>query len=89
MSHTVIQGTYHNGRVELDDSVDWAEGRRVSVAIAADSLGLRETDWPTSDEQLAKHAKAAPRPFVPLAPVAEKQADFRSRIQRLGIKNWF
>ena len=52
MSSSIIQGTYNNGHVELDESVDWAEGRRVTVAIDAESLGLRETDWPTDGEQL-------------------------------------
>lgn len=54
MSMTIVQGTYRDGCVELDDPVAWAEGRRVSVAIDPDSLGLSEAEWPTDGESLFK-----------------------------------
>lgn len=54
MSTTIIQGTYHAGRVELDSPVDWPEGRRVSVLSEPATFGMREEDWPKTPEELAR-----------------------------------
>ena len=54
MSMTIIQGTYRDGCVELDAPVAWSEGRRVSVAVDPDSLGLSEAEWPTDGESRSK-----------------------------------
>ena len=54
MSATVITGTYRGGRIELDESVDWPEGRRVSVVAESATLGLREEEWPDTPENRAE-----------------------------------
>lgn len=51
MSTTVIDGTYHAGRIDLDKQVDWPEGCRVRVAL---EYGMREEDWPDTPENRAE-----------------------------------
>jgi hypothetical protein len=51
MSTTVIKGTYHAGRVDLDKQVDWPDGCRVRVAL---EYGMREEDWPDTPENRAE-----------------------------------
>jgi hypothetical protein len=47
----MVTGTYRDGKVELDQVVDWPDGMRVTVAEEdpADEL-LREEDWPDTPE---------------------------------------
>jgi hypothetical protein len=43
-----IPGTYHNGQVSLDSSVQWPEGSRVNVTLTASPAeveGLDEEKW--------------------------------------------
>ena len=54
MSATLIPGTYRDGRIELDATVDWPDGRRVSVLSETESVGLREEDWPDTPENREK-----------------------------------
>ena len=49
-----IEGTYHAGRVDLDQQVDWPDGCRVRVAL---EYGLREEDWPDTPEGLEELLK--------------------------------
>ena len=54
MSVALIPGTYRDGRIELDATVDWPEGRRVSVLSKPETIGLREEDWPATPENREK-----------------------------------
>lgn len=43
-------GTYRDGHVDLDSTVDWPEGSRVAVSPKSERVGMRESEWPDSDE---------------------------------------
>ena len=68
---TVIEGTYHAGRVDLSKSVDWPDGCRVRVAL---EYGLREEDWPDTPEGLAELIKGIDS-FEPVQFTAEDEAE--------------
>src|SRR5437867_10863692 len=48
-----VHGTYHGGRVDLDRSVDWPDGSRVTVLPSREEFGLNEADWPDTPENRA------------------------------------
>jgi hypothetical protein len=52
---SAVFGTYKQGRIELDEPVDWPDGMRVEV-LRADEYGLPEKDWPKTPEELAAWA---------------------------------
>ena len=54
MQGTLIPGIYRDGRIELDTTVDWPDGWRVSVLSKAETIGLREEDWPDTPENREK-----------------------------------
>jgi hypothetical protein len=45
--------TLRNGQVELDETVDWAEGTRLEVSPTPPKLGLGESEWPKTPEERA------------------------------------
>ena len=47
-----IQGTYHEGHVELDSPVNWPEGARVAVIPTASEIVLTDHDWPQTPNDL-------------------------------------
>jgi hypothetical protein len=51
-----IMGTVRNGQIIADQPVEWPEGTRVIMEPAAEeeSLGIREEDWPTDPEGIAR-----------------------------------
>lgn len=72
-----IAGTYHKGRVELDDEVDWPDGTRVSVSDSEpESRFLKVEDWPDTPENRAELARrmAAMQPVMS----PEEQAEFEN-----------
>ncbi len=51
-----LQGTIRNGQIVLDAPGALPEGTRVEVLPIQDArptLGMREEDWPTTDEGIA------------------------------------
>lgn len=52
-----IMGTVHNGQIVADQPVEWPEGCRVVIEPSSkeDTLGIREEDWPTTPEEIARH----------------------------------
>jgi hypothetical protein len=46
--------TYHNGHVELDAPAHWPEGTRLEVVPAQKKLGLDESEWPQTPEEIAE-----------------------------------
>jgi hypothetical protein len=45
-----IHGTYHDGRVDLDDPVIWPDGARVAVSPLSVSEGHSANKWGIDDE---------------------------------------
>lgn len=52
---STILGRWSQGRVRLDDQVDWPEGTvlRIEPCDEDGSWGMREEDWPTTPEGIA------------------------------------
>jgi hypothetical protein len=48
-------GTYRQGRIELDEPVDWRDGVRVSIVSDAEGIGIDESEWPTDSEAIRAH----------------------------------
>ena len=46
--------TFHNGHVQLDATVSWPEGTRLEITPATKKLGLDESEWPETPEQIAE-----------------------------------
>ena len=51
-----IMGTVRNGQIIADRAVEWPEGCRVIIEPAGkeETLGIREEDWPTDPEGIAR-----------------------------------
>jgi hypothetical protein len=51
-----IKGTFKNGQVILDNQADWPEGCRVIVEPVQEqeTMGMREEDWPTDPDAVAR-----------------------------------
>jgi hypothetical protein len=45
--------TFRNGHIELDQDADWPEGTRLEVVPANGKLGLNETEWPETPDEIA------------------------------------
>ena len=81
-------GTYRAGRVELDAPVDWPDGARVSIEPKEESLGLSESDWPTTPEGQAALA-ASILEIEPLDLTPEEEAEWaaaRAEVKRYTIE---
>ena len=48
--------TFRDGRIEIDNGVDWPEGTRLEV-LPIESVGMNEADWPTTAEGIAELLK--------------------------------
>jgi hypothetical protein len=44
--------TFHNGKVEFDEPVDWPDGTRLEVVPATRSVGLKDSDRPETPEEI-------------------------------------
>jgi hypothetical protein len=69
-----VKGTYRGGRIELDEAVDWPDGRRVTVSDEdpADEL-LTEGDWPDTPENRAELVRRLDA-LEPLGLTSDEQA---------------
>jgi hypothetical protein len=74
-----ITGTFLNGQVVLDSAADWPEGCRVVVAPVPRerTLGLREEDWPTTSEGIARHLALMDH-FEPVELTPEEEAAWQA-----------
>lgn len=86
MSASVIHGTYHAGRVDLDSPVDWPEGWRVSVVSESETIGLREEDWPDTPENRAEILRRMAA-VEPLEFTAEDEARIASTRAEMKAKS--
>ena len=48
-----VFATYREGRIILDEPVNWPDGSRLAVFPAAAMTGLVESQWPDSEETRA------------------------------------
>src|SRR5438309_1410678 len=68
---TVIRAVVKDGKIELVAPSDWPEGTPVLIEpVPADApLGIRDEDWPTTPEGIARHLalmdRTEPLDFTP------------------------
>ena len=77
-------GTYRDGKIVLDQPVDWAEGERVIVTLASEHVGLVEGVWPDdgSPEGEAEILRRM-REFEALEDDPEAAADFEAALKEV------
>jgi hypothetical protein len=76
---SAIKGTYQNGQVILKERADWPEGTEVLVEPVSveRSLGIRDEDWPTDPEGIARHLALMDR-IEPLVMTPQEEADWEA-----------
>jgi hypothetical protein len=82
-----IMGTVHNGTIIADQPIEWPEGFRVIIKPAAEeeALGIREEDWPTDPEGIAR-LLALMDQIEPLEMTPEEEAAWEAA--RKAHKEW-
>lgn len=81
-----ILGTVRNGQIIADQPIEWPEGCRVVIEPAEEStLGIREEDWPTTPEGIARHLALMDQ-IEPLEMSAEEEAAWQAA--RKAHKEW-
>lgn len=82
-----IMGTIRNGQIVADEPIEWHEGCRVVIEPAAEeaTLGLREEDWPTDPEGIARLVALMDQ-LEPLEMTAEDEAAWQT--VRNAHKEW-
>jgi hypothetical protein len=89
---SAIKGTYKNGQVILRQPADWPEGTEVLVEPLPQepTLGMREEDWPTDPEGIARHLALMDR-IEPLEMTPEEEAAWlaaRKAQKEFESANW-
>lgn len=92
---TPIQGTFMHGRIIPNAPLDLPDGTQVTILppeVSArpkeEPIGLREEDWPTTQEGIAKLVEHI-NSFEPVELTAEEEADltrFRSEMKRKSME---
>jgi hypothetical protein len=87
-----INATYLNGQIVLDEPVDWPEGKRLRVVPTTEeeTVGIREEDWPTDPEGIARHLALMDR-IEPLEMTPEEEAEWqaaRKAQKELEMATW-
>jgi hypothetical protein len=77
-----VRGTYKKGRIILDSAVDWPEGSRVLIEPANPEMGLRESEWPETPENLAELLKRMDE-FEPLEISPEEEREIEAARQEV------
>jgi hypothetical protein len=82
-----IMGTVHNGHIVADQPIEWPEGCRVVIepAVKEETLGIREEDWPTTPEEIARHLALMDQ-IEPLEMTEEEWAAWEA--ERKAHKEW-
>jgi len=83
----VAHGIYENGRVDLNDSVDWPNGAKVIVVKDRQVIGLNEADWPDTPEGLAELVRRMTE-FEPVEFTPEDEAEIakaREEVRRVTL----
>lgn len=79
----LISGTYHDGRVDLDRSVDWPEGTEVEVSRTFAPQGRSEEQWPQDPEQIERLLKEW-ESIQPLVFTTKELVDFETTRKQMG-----
>jgi hypothetical protein len=79
-----VTGTYQDGRVILDNPVDWPNGRRVTVSSDESKIGMREEEWPTTPEGIEALLQ---RMDEAVAPTEEEAVDFERALMEVEAWN--
>jgi hypothetical protein len=71
-----IKGTYRQGKIILKEQADWPDGTEVLIEprLREETLGMREEDWPTDKEGIAR-LLARMDEIEPLDMTPEEEAD--------------
>jgi len=79
---SAIKGKYRNGQIILAEKADWPEETEVLIERVQPerSLGLRDEDWPTDPEGLAK-LLALIDSFEPLIMTPEEEAEWHAAMK--------
>jgi hypothetical protein len=74
-----VKATWKNGHIVPDEPVDWPEGcwLRVEPVNEEETLGIREEDWPTDPEGIAKLIERR-RKLKPLVMTEEEHAELEA-----------
>jgi hypothetical protein len=78
-----VNGTYHSGRVELGQPVDWPDGTRVDVQKRETKIGMNEDQWPHDPEGIENLIRRWDA-IQPLLFTQEELADFEATRKRMG-----
>lgn len=84
----MIEGTIRNGQIIADQPVPWPDGCRVviePVEKKEETLGIREEDWPTDPEGIARLVALMDQ-IEPLEMTAEEEAAWQA--DRKAYKEW-
>jgi hypothetical protein len=79
-----VTGTYQDGRVILDNPVDWPNGRRVTISSDEIRIGIIEEEWPRTPEgieELVRRMETVP------ALSEEDAADFERALAEVEAWN--
>jgi hypothetical protein len=79
---TVVKAVVREGRIELQAPDDWPEGTEVRIEPVSTScsIGLRDEDWPTTPEGIARHLALMDQ-LEPLEMTPEEEAEWEAARQ--------
>lgn len=80
-----IEGIIRNGQIITDQPITWPDGCRVIIEPADETLGIREEDWPTDPEGIARLVALMDQ-IEPLEMTAEEVAAWEA--DRKANKEW-
>ena len=83
-----ITGTIRNGQIIADQPINWPDGCRVliePVTTEEETLGIREEDWPTDPEGIARQVALMDQ-IEPLEMTAAEEAEWSA--ERKSRKEW-
>ena len=74
-----VKGTYRNGQIVLTESANWPDGTPVLVEPVSQTatVGVRDEDWPTDPEGIARLLALMDR-IEPLAMTPEEEAEWQA-----------
>src|SRR5690348_7157500 len=77
-----VKATYRNGQIVPQEPVDWPDGTELFIEPLphAESLGMREEDWPTDPEGIARHLALMDQ-IEPLEMTPEEEAQWQAARQ--------
>lgn len=77
-----IKGMVRDGQIVLNEPVEWPNGTEVKVEpVSPEALpGLREEDWPTDREGIARHLALMDQ-IEPLLLSPEEEAEWKAALR--------